>query len=849
MKKILNSLMAALAVMLLFLITTAQKNPPVRKFYYAFTEKMYLDEIPGKYVVRLKSDNAAAELKQSLTSRMQNQGSVQSLDPATIAIDVSGTTKTIGELLKPDMAGVLLVKPAYKYDRQEMYYTNEILVEPLEGVSIQKVIGNARLENTVTVAEGKFFSTLTVPQNVDACDIANRIQEGGLVKYSHPNFIIPIDRFQVIPNDTYFNNQFYLRNTGQVFNPVENHAGTPNADINASFAWNTTTGSNAIIVAVIDEGLTPNHTDLPNVRQVRLNGSNFVPGENANDPTPGLNNNHGNACSGIIAATQNNNEGVTGIAPNVRIMPIKIFGQNASANNAGLANAIDFAWQNGAHVISNSWGFTGATNPNLVPAIVAAITRAVTQGRTNRGCVVAFAASNSATHSTGGNGTISFPGSVQINGVLTVGASDRNDRQSDYSPTSNTASADNQIIDIVAPSHRAYPPAFGGIANEGFEVWTIDIPGLNGYNRWNDAVFPGVAPAFGEILPAAGVNNLSYTGRMGGTSAATPQVAAVAALLLSMNNNLTQQQVFDIITQSADKVGGVVYNANGWSAEMGNGRLNACAALSRLPGRYSVNGIDRLCTTSTYTVPGLPAGSTIQWSSSNTGIATINNSGLATRVSQGSVTLTATITIANRCGTATATKTINVGSPISIQATMQGCSSGFQSWVLSVTPTTNGSNWSWTVSSLGTNSQINIYNPNSPSTNISVKGGGTVRLTYTDACGTVRTDGVTVYSTCPPFRIIVSPNPVKNNMSVQFSEGESRLAIENTTTPVRKIESKGKTVVTLFEMNTSTISRQWSFKESATQNYNLNTNGLRRGVYVLQVDRDNETRVTKVIVE
>lgn len=172
--------------------------------------------------------------------------------------------------------------------------------------------------------------------------------------------------------------------------------------------------------------------------------------------------------------------------------------------------------------------------------------------------------------------------------------------------------------------------------------------------------FPG-RPAFGEILPTAGTNNLSYTGRMGGTSAACPQVSAVAALILSVNNTLTQQQVFDIITQSAEKVGGYTYNANGWSPELGNGRLNACAALSRIPNRYIVNGNDPLCVNATYAIAGLPLGSTISWGSSNNSIATISSTGVATKVGNGNVTFTASINIPNRCGTSTATKTILVG--------------------------------------------------------------------------------------------------------------------------------------------------------------------------------------------
>ena len=131
--------------------------------------------------------------------------------------------------------------------------------------------------------------------------------------------------------------------------------------------------------------MTPNHPDLPNARQIRLNGSNFADG-NANDPSPTGDSNHGNGCAGIIGATRNNNIGIAGIAPNCRIMPIRIF----NANNTGitpqrLADAITFARQNGADIISNSWGYN-SDNPNLQPVIRDAIIAATTQGRM-RSCV------------------------------------------------------------------------------------------------------------------------------------------------------------------------------------------------------------------------------------------------------------------------------------------------------------------------------------------------------------------------------------------------------------------------------------------------------------------------------
>lgn len=699
------------------------------------------------------------------------------------------------------MLDIEIIKPAYKYQKQEMYYTNEILVEPLEGINISDVIRKNGLENYGKVKEGKFYSIVEISPIFDACEIANKIQESGLVKYSHPNFMMPIEKHQVIPNDTYFNNQYYLRNTGQVFNPVENHFGLANADINAPFAWNTTLGNNAIIVAVIDAGVTPNHPDLPNVRQVRLNGSNFVSGENANDPTPGLHHNHGNACSGIIAGTQNNNEGVTGIAPNVRIMPIKIFGGDGinpgnNADNNGVAAAIDFAWQNGAHVISNSWGY-GSDNPNFVPAIVAAINRAVTQGRGNLGSVVVFSASNSANHSLGNNGQIRFPSNVLINGVLTVGASDRDDEQSDYSPTSNAANPNNQMIDIVAPSHRAYPPAFGGIPGEGFEVWTIDIPGVNGYNQWNDPNFPITAPAFGEVLPTAGVNNLSYTGRMGGTSASCPQVAAVAALVLSLNNNLTQQQVFDIITQSADDVGGYAYTA-GWCPELGNGRLNACAALSRIPGRFTITGTDFLCTSSTYSINNLPQGSIVNWGSSNNNIATISPTGLATKVGNGTVTFTATINIPNRCGGQIILTKPNVvvGTPVPLGINGPShdlCYDGRTSeiaWFYVVNPI-NSLTYYWQIdgqgAGIGSSIRVDAFRWDVGNHQIRVR-------SYSSACGySAWYTSSFIVIDCSSNRFTVSPNPSSDNINISVNNSMKYVSKQIEVREVELIDKMGST--------------------------------------------------------
>ena len=459
-------------------------------------------------------------------------------------------------------SNILSISSIYETnDGLEFGFINEIVVKfkenikATERISISKSFG---LDNSKTTKTHEIY---TISKEKNILEVANELYKSGLFEFSYPNIICKAELFH-IPNDPYFQYQVTLHNTGQTFN---GHTGTAGADIKAPQAWDITKGNSNIVIAVFDEGVTSNHPDLPNTRQVRLNGSNFGSG-NQNDPSPVGNDNHGNSCAGVIAATMDNNEGIAGIAPNCKIMPLR---WDYATTSAQMAAAIEFATDNGANIISNSWGYSTSNN-NYVPAIVTAIQYAI-----NNGVVVVFAAGNTARHySCNDNGYVTFPANANVTGLLTVGASDRYDQQSDYSPT-------NSLIDIAAPSHRAYPPeayspSCGGISGETFEMWTIDIPGNTGYNPWpTSGIHP---PATGENLPNSGTNYLAYTGRFGGTSHSCPVVAGVAALVLSVNPSLTPQQVFNTLTSTADKVGGYTY-VSGKCNQMGYGRVNAYAAV------------------------------------------------------------------------------------------------------------------------------------------------------------------------------------------------------------------------------------------------------------------------------
>jgi serine protease len=167
-------------------------------------------------------------------------------------------------------------------------------------------------------------------------------------------------------------------------------------------------------------------------------------------------------------------------------------------------------------------------------------------------------------------GFISAPGNSDHD-VITVGASTNLNTISWYSPIS-------EMVDIVAPSGATVASQFSTHASyaNSLNVWTTDDLDSLGFNPTylTDNYVPK-----GSVLPS----DLAYTGRFTGISAATPMVAGVAALVLSVNPCLTNTQVRDILLHTADKVGGYDYDWSitkpGHSKEMGYGKVNAHKAV------------------------------------------------------------------------------------------------------------------------------------------------------------------------------------------------------------------------------------------------------------------------------
>ena len=829
----------------IFFISSINEQPQ-GKFYYAFDEKIFLTEVPNKVVLTFV-ESFPLETRQYL-QRNPQVIQIELYDEGCILFTAENTNIiALMEDLK-NQTGVKSVHPVYKladFIGTEMYFTDEISVQFKEHVS-QQEIDELHKKYHVVVKNHPYQSNsikshqiLSVPVDADIIEIANAYQESGFVIYSYPLFCAKRELFQSLPADPYFTNQYYLRNTGQT---VNGRTCTAGADINVVNAWNITKGSSDIVIAVLDEGVTSNHPDLPNTRQVRLNGSNFATTPPGNDPSPIGNDNHGNACAGIVAASHNS-EGIAGIASNCKIMPVRLYdGPILQTSLIRDADAIRFATDKGADVISCSWGYP-SNNPNFSPDIVSAIQYATNNGRNRKGCVVVFSAGNTANHAGNNPGFVAFPANVNIAGVLTVGASDRNDFQANYSPTSVLNSPNNQIIDVMAPSHRSYSCHIPG---ETFDVWTIDIPGNNGYNP-----IPPITPQLnltdcgalpvGTLLPNAGINNLAYTAHFGGTSAACPQVAGVAALMLSINPNLTQLQVANIIRSTARKArAGTTYDyqitagrPNGtWDTRMGYGVLNAYTAVAA--ANTSITGsATLLCmgSSGTFSVANAPAGFT--WNvSSNLDITNTGNNSITVTAPSGSSYYgpgSLGWVGVNINGTEIARKEVWVGFP-SVEIDGPEYVSTYGDYSAVYHPLSNVNYFYWFIDVpwpneydiFGSGSQIYVYFYNNETY--------TLYLEASNNCGFGSMNSVYknihVYDgRSSPGLVVSYPNPVSDILYVEISGAKSSqqiavVAHSDPTFDVRLYDDQGK------------MQRQ-QFTKGGTLEFNVST--LPNGIYYLHI--------------
>jgi subtilisin-like proprotein convertase family protein len=377
---------------------------------------------------------------------------------------------------------------------------------------------------------GAFVLRLTAASTQNPIKIATALRESGLVDVAEPDFAMKMALHLHRPTDPLFPQQWHLENLG-------GPGLTAGADVAAPAAWDLTRGDRAIVVAVIDDGVQLSHPDFASPGKIV---APFDFGQSDLDPSPvAVQDNHGTACAGVAVADENGT-GVVGIAPGCALMPIQSSG---IISNQTIQALFDYVRTNGADVVSCSWGVDAAFFTLSTP-MINAIRRAAREGRGGRGCVIVFAAGNENSPLDGVvDGTPVRSGFAIHPDVIAVGASNSRDLRSHYSNFGPQ-------LWVCAPSSGA-----GGRG-----IVTTDRTGAAGYQVGDHTTVNG----------------------FGGTSSATPLVAGICALMLSVNSDLRGDEVRDILRQTAEKIdqAGGSYGPDGHSDLFGFGRVNAFRAVT-----------------------------------------------------------------------------------------------------------------------------------------------------------------------------------------------------------------------------------------------------------------------------
>ncbi len=347
-------------------------------------------------------------------------------------------------------------------------------------------------------------------------EIAATYADDPEVEYAELNYIVSILRE---PNDPNYPVQWALNNTGQMYPECglyKHPPGTEDCDIDTPEAWDIYTGSPETIVAVVDTGVDYNHRDLAGniwVNEAELNGIEDIDDDGNGyvddvygydfinqDADPKDDHGHGTHCSGIIAAKGNNELDITGVCWNAKIMSLKFVGAGGLGSILDAIEAFYYAIENGAEVISNSWGGGG-----YLESAQEAINYAYSQG-----VIMVAAAGND-------NTNVPFYPANYAN-MISVAATDSNDDRASFSNYGDW-------IDLAAP---------------GVDILSLRAQGTSMGTTYDD-----------------------YKTTASGTSMACPHVAGACAMLISINPLLSIDDVNDILRQTADAIAPGICASNG----------------------------------------------------------------------------------------------------------------------------------------------------------------------------------------------------------------------------------------------------------------------------------------------
>ncbi len=362
---------------------------------------------------------------------------------------------------------------------------------------------------------------LVFDEDADIEKIVEEYKNSPYVEYAHLNYRAIL---HTTPNDTHFDEQWGLQK------------------VEAPDAWNIERGSEDIVIAVVDTGIDYEHEDLmENMWDGSeckdedgdflgdcIHGYDFF-SDDSKDPKD--NHSHGTHVAGIISAVTDNNIGIAGTSWNSKLMAIKIFeNEKSSAPASEIVKAIKFAVENGADIISNSWGYVENVFPESVRDAIDYANR--------EGSLVIFSAGNSGS-------------------------------EGDYYPAAYLGK-DEEGNPYEKGDYQ------GTLAVAGTMNSSDEIANFSTYGEWVNVSAPSV-----NILSTVLDDN--YDGK-GGTSMAAPFVSGLAALIWSADATLTREEVWQIIEDTADNIDD---KNESYAGKIGTGRINAYSALSLITTRVN----------------------------------------------------------------------------------------------------------------------------------------------------------------------------------------------------------------------------------------------------------------------
>jgi subtilisin family serine protease len=358
----------------------------------------------------------------------------------------------------------------------------------------------------------------------DLQNFINENEKNKSIELIEPNYTYTTT---IEPSDPYYTQQIYL------------------SQISAPQAWDVSTGNNSTIIAVLDTGVDIDHPDLRNNIWYNLDEipNNFIDDDangytddvrgwdfvsSVGDPRPKFENsftflgiNHGTIVSGVVAAEGNNNQGVTGVTWQNKIMPLRVLASDGTGSTLDVASAIDYARENGASIINLS--FVGDGNSKILETAIYRAHQA--------GILIIAAAGNEVEKGIDLGSEPRYPvchdGPFGSNWVIGVASVDNYDRLASFSNYG-------KCIDIITPGLGIFSTL---VKNDSFPK----------YNRL-------------------------YGGHWSGTSVSAPQVAGVVALIKSLKPLLTLAEIKSLLLDNTDNID---QQNTLYVGKLGRGKLNA----------------------------------------------------------------------------------------------------------------------------------------------------------------------------------------------------------------------------------------------------------------------------------